>query len=422
MIFIGILSRILSSESMAVFFLAQSIAVFLSLFGRFGLDNTLLRYVAEFNAKEEIANTVIVVRKGVQIVICISLIMATGYYLLCSKWIATFFLKTKLLNEVSVLIALWSIFLSIQFVQAGIFRGFKEIKNAVIFGGAITSILSPVALSILLLFNTNINLTLSITVLIMSGYFSFILGFILLKRKLKSYKIGSTGYVTYRKIVSHSWPLLIYSISFYMLTQSGIWIVGLHYAGIDLASFGAANRLVLLTSMTLVIVNSVLPPLIAQYNLLNEKTKLQELLRSTATLAATPVLGILAGFIIFPEPILRIVFGQNYSVSAPVLVVFTLSQVVSVLVGSCGYVLIMTGHKNIMMIISIVSSFIAVLTAFMVVKRYGPFGVACAYSLAVVLQQILMLLAAKVKVGVWTCVGSEGVKLLLKGGLFHKNG
>lgn len=412
-LFLALLARVLVPDDMAVFFLAQSIAVFLALLCRFGLDNTLLRYVAEFNAKKQNEALRQVVYKGFGILVCTSLFFSFCY-LIVSHFIAINLLKSDSLYQIRLLIAIWSIFLAFQFVISAVFRGIKDIKNAVIFGGMATAIATPTVYYVIVKSGVEISLPLSINILITVGIFSAIIGVFYLRHIFSNLAISENKIITSGSLVNHSWPLLINSIAFFMLSQSAIWIVGLYYSGINLAAFGAANRLVLLTSMTLVIVNSVLPPLIAQYNVLSEKKKLQELLRSTATAASLPVLAILFVILFFPAHILALVFGEEYALASPILVVLTICQVVNVYVGSCGYVLIMTGYKTVVMLITLASSFAAISLGLLVVESKGPFGVACAFSVAVILQQVLMLIMTKIKVDVWTNVGIEGFKLLLK--------
>ena len=77
--------------------------------------------------------------------------------------------------------------------------------------------------------------------------------------------------IYYKDLLCHSWPLWINALTTFILSQSSLWIIGLHYTGINVAGFGAANKLILLTSMSLVTVNMVLPPLIAKYNALKKK-------------------------------------------------------------------------------------------------------------------------------------------------------
>jgi O-antigen/teichoic acid export membrane protein len=208
--------------------------------------------------------------------------------------------------------------------------------------------------------------------------------------------------VCYSEIAGHSWPLLINAITIFLISQSDLWILGAYCTDSDVAVYGAAARLVLFCGLGLAIVNKVVPPLIAKYDLREENTKTESILRTTASIATVPAFFVLAVFVIFGEHILVIVFGDDYRGGVFVLTILSAAQVVNVFVGSCGYALIMRGHRKTLMIISICSASIGISSGLILVKTHGSLGVAVGMALGIVIQQALMLGFARYKCGLWT--------------------
>lgn len=125
-------------------------------------------------------------------------------------------------------------------------------------------------------------------------------------------------------------------------------------------------------------------------------------LHATATVAALPAFFALTLSIVGAEPMVRIIYGEYYATGASILVALSLSQVVNIWSGSCGYALMMTGHQIAMMKISICYGVISIASAFYLAPGLGGLGAAISVSFALALQNILMMVAAKRNLGILT--------------------
>ena len=95
-----------------------------------------------------------------------------------------------------------------------------------------------------------------------------------------------------------------------------------------------------------------------------------------------------------------------YSSETAVLVLLILSaaKLTAVWAGSCGLVLQFTGHQTSMLRVSVLTSPLFFVVAILATQRYGPVGVACAAGATTALQNVIMVLLAKRKTGMWTQV------------------
>jgi O-antigen/teichoic acid export membrane protein len=106
-------------------------------------------------------------------------------------------------------------------------------------------------------------------------------------------------------------------------------------------------------------------------------------------------------------PILGLVYSKPiYSSHTAVLVLLILSaaKLTAVWSGSCGLVLQFTGHQSSMLRVSVLTSPLFFVVAILATQRYGPVGVACAAGATTTLQNVIMVLLAKKKTGMWTQV------------------
>ena len=157
---------------------------------------------------------------------------------------------------------------------------------------------------------------------------------------------------------------------------------------IDVAEFGAANRLIMLVSMSLIIVNSVIPPLIAGMNTKKDQDILERILRGTATAAAIPSMILIVILYIFATDIMVFAFGSSYESSKVILQILLLGELAGSLTGSCGYLLMMTGHQKTMLSITLIFATASLIIGLMVVEQHGSTGIAWVASITVITQQL----------------------------------
>jgi O-antigen/teichoic acid export membrane protein len=211
------------------------------------------------------------------------------------------------------------------------------------------------------------------------------------------------------EVLSISLPLLIVTLVMMIRTSGDVWTVGYELPEQELALYGAANRLVSMVTMPMVIVTAVAPPLIAEMYSQGRREHLEHTLRSMATLTGIPAWLASMACIFFAAPILGLVYGPYYSEGAIVLAVLSIGLFASVCAGSCGIVLAYTGHQKTLMVITIATSAATLIAMLATVEPYGIVGVAIAKTAGQILQNVIVLLVVKHKTGMWTHIGFRGI-------------
>jgi O-antigen/teichoic acid export membrane protein len=122
-------------------------------------------------------------------------------------------------------------------------------------------------------------------------------------------------------------------------------------------------------------------------------------------MCGVPSLLLLITFMLLAGKILGL-YGSAYQSGTAVLVLLILSvgKLAAVWSGSCGAVLQFTGHQKSLLRVNLLISPLFVIGALLVVREYGPIGVASMSAAGLVLQNVVMVMVAKRKTGIWTHV------------------
>jgi len=185
----------------------------------------------------------------------------------------------------------------------------------------------------------------------------------------------------------------------------------------DVALYGAAYRLVFFVATGFIIVSQVVPPIIAELHARGQRRELEQALRSVSTLAGIPALIVLAIFLFAGPFVMETVYGPFFRQGATVLAILSVARLVAVCTGSSGATLMMTGHQRTMMVITVTTGVASLTAEILLAPSYGITGVAAATCAAQIVQNVLQLTFARLRVGIWTHArfSLEPVRELLRG-------
>lgn len=397
---IAIITRLLSSDDVGFYFLCFSLVTILSVISQLGLNLAVVRLIAEFlsSGRHGHAASVaaLVLRIGVITVVVISCLALFFSYMHPPGIFERFSVDLPVL----VIILVWFSFITIQGLISECLRGYHDVQSAALYGGMLPGMLSVAALFVVWASADESSIEMIIGILSGAVFTSAAFGAFRLRRKMhldrKTEKIDLSG------LLSIAWPMWTANITVLLLTQADIWIIGSFLSVGDVAIYGAAARLVVIVSISLMIVNSVVSPVVADLFYKNEHGRLEDTIRKGATLAAVPSLLAVLLFSFFGGQLLGIVYGPFYSSGYVILLVLSLGQLFNVVSGPCGMVLLMTGHQRTMMVISMSTSTMAILASVFAAIHTGAIGVAAVFSTAVAVQNMLMIYFVRRRIGIST--------------------
>jgi O-antigen/teichoic acid export membrane protein len=426
----GVLTRLLTKQEVAVYLLAFSIISLGAVMGSLGLPKTVLRFVAESMTLGQPgrARRAIYTALGLGVLgaLCISL----AYFFFVGDLVSRYLFHSSALVAVIGLTAGWMAISTMQEIMAETFRGFHDIRMATLFGGLATGgksaglIMRVMLLACLVLLLATVGHTDLRTVMLASvgaGAASSLLAALFLHKRISS--LGSQGMenpISAGDELRDAFPILIISLtSFILLSAADLWILNYFGSKDEVAVYGVAARLVTFIAMPLLLTNLVLPPIIAEMYAQGRTAELEGTLRSFSTLSGVPSLLVLILFMLLGGPILGLVYGAKLfppgslaiHQGAIVLVLLSAGKLAAVWAGSCGAVLQFTGHQRSMLRVNLLTSPLFILGALLVVRDYGPVGIASMTAAITVLQNAALVLVAKRKTGMWTHVSLSPSRL-----------
>jgi O-antigen/teichoic acid export membrane protein len=426
----SVLTRLLTSTEVGDYLLAFSIISVGAVIGSLGLPKTVLRFVAESMTLGQPgrARRAIYTALGLGVLgaLCISL----AYLFIIGDLVSKYLFHSPALVAVIGLTAGWMAISALQEILAEAFRGFHDIRMATLFGGLATGgksaglIMRVMLLACLVVIWATSGQTDLRTVMLVSvgsGAASSLLAALFLRKRISSLDArGIENPVSAKETLRDAFPILLISLtSFILLSAADLWILGYFGSKDDVAVYGVASRLVAFISMPLLLTNLVLPPIIAEMYAQGRTSQLERTLRSFSTLSGVPSLLFLIVFMLLGGPILGLVYGAKLfppgslaiHEGAIVLVLLSAGKLAAVWAGSCGAVLQFTGHQGSMLRINLLTSPLFVIGALLLVRDYGPIGVASMTAAITVLQNAALVLVARRKTGMWTHVSLSPSRL-----------
>lgn len=396
----ALLARMLPPDELGAYFLLTSIVMFAAIGARFGLKQTVVRLVAESMVRAQPGRAGATLRIVYCIVALGACAIGGGYYLALGDWLATDIFATPALGSVTGIAAIWIAVLAFQTPVAETFRGLHDIRLASFLDGVLATTLLAVAIGISWYCGLTIEFDQAVALSVVTATASLLVGTVLFLRRAIIFK--GEGSITAREVVAISSPIFVTNLSNQAMTNFSLWIVGAFLFAEDVALYGSAWKLVMLVALPLTLINMSVQPIIAELHATNEKHKLQNALRGTATLAALPSLLVLVIFIALGSDVLGLVYGAHYREAAPVLAILSIGHLVSVWTGSCALVLAFTGHHKELMYVTLTTSAISVALAIGGVMNWGLLGVAAGVATGRVLQNITVWLLVRRLTGIWT--------------------
>lgn len=240
-----------------------------------------------------------------------------------------------------------------------------------LFYGTIHTLLVVSALGVLVLLGIPLSVMSVVTSLVLSLVASVLVGALIVHRTVRdwprlvgpgpAYSVRSSGFIGGAQLVNtvNGWLA--------MVLIARMISVG------DLGAYRVSSQLMTVISMIVVTIASVIGPQFAADFRLGDMARVRRrYLRAiglTALAAGPPI----AAMLIFPRPILSI-FGPDFVAAHGALQVLALGQLIALLIGPIGWVLLMGGYERINFHLSIASLALTLALLRIVVPSYGLTG------------------------------------------------
>lgn len=396
----GIVARLLAPEGVGQYFLVLSVVTFGAAVAGLGLTQGTVKLVAEAEGTGKPSRA----RSALELAFLASLLSAgvtSGFVALGGlDWVGSNLIGLSGFERLSRLTALLVIVTTFVALIAESFRGFHDIRTATVSSGLAGSVMPPLVLGALWALSQEIDLRRVLWVHVVSGVLVVVWFGVLLARRVNSIDRGDG--LSIWQVLRTAWPLLIVNVTLLFQSRVGLWIAGSQLSSEGVALFGAAEKLTSLLVAPLLVLNSVVPPIIAELYVQDRKSELQSILQGATALIAIPATIVAIIFLVSGSGILAIVFGDYYSAATPALIILSAGLLANVAAGPCGQCLMMTDQQKPLMAIAMLSVGSQLVLGPFLATQFGVSGVALAVSISLVLMNLAMLAVARRRLGVWT--------------------
>lgn len=378
-----VLARTLGADGAGHYFLALTVTTIATVFGRMGLDNTLLRFTAANAAVNDWVAVKGAYVKGMKLAFIASSLSTVAVFVFAPVLADKVFQKPELsipMRWMSVAV----VPMTFVMLHAEGLKGLKRIRDSfIVFGVGVPAI----SLTVLLLFGARYGVNGAIWAYASGAIFTSLLGVILWNIATPKLRKVSGVFRT-NDLFKSSMPLFWIASLSMMINWTATFALGVWGTQEDVGIFSMASRTAMLTSLILTSVNSISAPKFAELYKKKEIAALGATARNTAKLMTIIASPLLLLFLVAPQWVMGM-FGEEFPKGGILLSILAIGQFVNVVTGSVGYLLIMSGNEKDMRNTVVVVSGISVLLNVILVKEFGLIGAAIATATCFSMQNII---------------------------------
>lgn len=392
-----IVARIYGAEVVGIVAVLQSFLALATIFTVLGTNTSLLRLIPEHLSQYSPTSAFNVYRKTQLMVIAASVITGTLLFVGADLIAEKVFSKPHLSFYFS-LASLSVVFNSLMLLTTQAVRGLRLIR--------VFALMQLLPQGFNLVFLVTLALlcpTRDVPVYAMLGGLSVtgILGWIIMVysfRKKMDYS-DRVQHISYRKILTISLPMFMTATMTFVIGQTGVVMLGMFRSEAEVGYYAIAVKLATLTAFILSAVNSMAGPKFSELFHSDKMDELFHVAQKSAKLIFWTTTPILLGFAILGKPFLNIVFGREFTVAYPALILLVLGQFVHSISGATGLFMNMTGNQNVFKNIVFVAAATNIGINLLLIPRYGIYGAATAAMVSIAGWNFATLCYIKLKYG-----------------------
>jgi len=392
-----ILGRTIGPEGLGIINLANRIVAIVLILAMLGMNNVILKEIAiAFERKDwqHVANTIYTA-------LCINIPLALGFSLLfifLTPWLAENIFHEPAL-KVPLIIALTVVVPQVlsRIFASGV-NGFRKIWQSSLINDTLSVGVVAMGLVMLLL------LQIEITIINVAALYA--IGRVTITLAVGSYwkhlfQFNGRRTLQTSPMLKVALPLMVVSATTMIASNADSIMLGWLSNAREVGFYSVAARLALLTSFFHAITVSTLSPKIASLYNENKKVELQLMVQKVTQGLLFIGLFSTVVFILGGKFILQL-WGEVFIISHWPLIILSIGQLFNIGTGATGIILIMTGHEKIVGYITISSAILNLILNFILIPHYGASGAAIATASTVTIENIIKVIAVKMKTGIYT--------------------
>ena len=387
-----VIARSLSVDEAGMFFLAITVILNLTVVSRFGFDNLLLRRVSAYTINSNSRAITNLWKKTVVFVSFLSALLTAGLFI-SANWFSLFLDKPEISMPLRI-VSLGILPFALVMIHAEIIKAVQKISLAVFLQVAIIPTISSLFCGLLgYIFGLNgsaIGYLISVNI---SCIFSILVWRkILLRLRASEQQNVDRIDINLKDLCKESLPFLGIAMLRLAINTSDILLLGIFSDSESVALYSTMSRISVLITFFLSSINSIIAPKFSIYHEKGEQDKLKKLSRESSGLMMLLTAPVFLPLLIFPDFFLGL-FGERYLQGVVLLQVLLFGQLVNVLTGPVGYLLMMTGNAPRLYIHLLFITLSKIFLSIYLIPHFGILASSIISAICIALVGLLNLLA-----------------------------
>ena len=388
-----LLTRNYLANGAGIFYLCLTVIMVLSLAGRLGLDQAVIRYIPPLLRKNP--GKVAGVKKSATILsLSLTLPLAILLYILAPYLAKDVFHSPELAYYLRIF-AFGIPPLAMNYIYSGILRSMKKTQSALSIERLTMYLLGILGIATI---GQVWGLRGAALGFILSIYVSTAAGLYYISRSQPSYK--KVVPFSKKKLLITSGPLLFVAFANQLTGLASVLILGKYGSNAEVGIFNIALKISMLMNLVLASINVIAA---SKFSELYASKRMKEL---SITISKISALGTALGvplflaITLFPNLLLGL-FGGEFKSGASTLIILAAGQLVNVSVGSTNYVLAMTGHERALAAAVGTSLVVNITLGLVLIPVYGVLGAGITTAVTLSVSNIIMVFMVKYYLDTW---------------------
>lgn len=382
-----LLARGLGADGAGVFQLAMTVVMIGIVFGKLGLETTVVRWTADAATRSEWPRIAALHRKSLRVTLVAAGSVAAAVFVAAPVLAGHVFHEPELVAPLR-LMAPAIVVGSLLLVIAAALRGLHEILSSAILETVAVPLLSLLPLAPL---SRLLGVTGAALCHLTAASLALAVGYGLWRQATP--RMNRTAPIDTWPLLQRSLPVLWIGGMDLVLAYGGTILLGIWEDTATVAVFNVASRTALLTSFVLTAINGLVTPKFAALHAAGQRLALERLARRTALLATLLSLPLLLLFLFAPGTILRL-FGGDFLAGESLLRWLAAGQFVNAATGSVGCLLLMSGHERLMRNNMICMAALSLALNVLLIPAWGALGAAVATTVCVAATNVVSVVLA----------------------------
>ncbi|MEZ5014528.1 MAG: flippase [Chitinophagales bacterium] len=372
---VAIITNFFGADANGVFRVCFSIFSLVVIFGRFGVDMAMSRFVAQYRkqGRYDLVNEVF--QKSMRIVVPLAAFLSVAVYFLAPV-IAHYIYHDKPYTVPIRIFSIGIFFSTISGVLEEGLRGLKKIKEYSWINNVSTQGIVSVLLLVCLLF-TRDPMWVSILYVI-ALFITWIFG-VYYWFKFVPYQRITTQQIETKEILHVSLPMLSAKYLTTLYTWVDTLILAAFVIDTDVSTYNVASRVTAFATLPLIAINNISSSKFAEAYGEGDTKYLKKTVRISSRLIFWTCMPIMLAFLLVPKLFLFI-FGQEVLTERAILAfhIINIGQIVNFMTGPVTVFLNMTGRQKVSQLYSAITMVVSIALCFLLIPEFGLLGAAIA--------------------------------------------